>query len=170
MQLMKAIKERRSIRQYLHKSINEKDLTQLLMAYNYAPSHCNTQASKILLIKSMRYKRFISHYFNGGHWASKAPIILLILIDSRIYCLNELSNAWLDAGLGIQNLLLASHELGLGACVLGWAKNNEVDVKVKQFFKLPDYYFIIAGIALGYPLKETRVVPRKPLKELMELI
>lgn len=65
----------------------------------------------------------------------------------------------------VENLLLAAHAEGLGAC---WvcAPLFCQDI-VKRTLKLPDEFEPQAVLTLGYPVEEYRPPPRKPLSEIV---
>ncbi|MEM1569348.1 MAG: nitroreductase family protein [Candidatus Bathyarchaeia archaeon] len=65
----------------------------------------------------------------------------------------------------VENLLLAAHAEGLGAC---WvcAPLFCQDI-VKRALKLPDEFEPQAVLTLGYPVEEYRPPPRKPLSEIV---
>lgn len=73
-----------------------------------------------------------------------APVSLFVFAHSG---LGEYAVS--DASLFAQNLMLAAHARGLGACAQGasalWAK------PVRDEFKIPKKYKLLYGIALGYP-------------------
>jgi len=56
-----------------------------------------------------------------------------------------------DCSASIQNLLLAAHQLGLGACWVGVHPMEEAIRKLKSLFKLPAPVIPVAVIALGHP-------------------
>jgi nitroreductase len=59
----------------------------------------------------------------------------------------------------IENILLASHNLGLGAC---WVGGFRQDV-LSSILQLPEYVEPIAIIPLGYPNEKPGPKPRLPL-------
>jgi nitroreductase/NAD-dependent dihydropyrimidine dehydrogenase PreA subunit len=57
-----------------------------------------------------------------------------------------------DALLATQNILLAAHAMGLGTCLVGFAKDALVhDPKMKSTLDIPAEEAVYAVIALGYP-------------------
>lgn len=73
-----------------------------------------------------------------------------------------------DTSAAIENMLLAAHALGLGAC---WvvAANTDIrdEVKVKELLKIPEEYTLYAIISIGYPAESPKPRPRIPLEELV---
>jgi len=65
----------------------------------------------------------------------------------------------------IQNLLLATHAKGLGAC---WRCAPLFCMEaVRKVLKIPDNFDPQALIEIGYPLKQPQVPSRKPLKSVI---
>ena len=56
MELMDAIKHRRSIRQYKSKLVSKRDLNTVLEAARFAPSWANTQCWRFVVIKDIKTK------------------------------------------------------------------------------------------------------------------
>ena len=71
----------------------------------------------------------------------------------------------LSIGACVQNMLLASHSLGLGACWLGEILKNKD--KVAQLFEAPASYELMAVIALGESAEKSRKGERKGMDELV---
>jgi len=73
-----------------------------------------------------------------------------------------------DVSAAIENMLLAAHALGLGAC---WLVAPTIDIrdetKVKELLKIPDEYTLYAIVSIGYPAESPRPRPRLPLEELV---
>ncbi len=68
-------------------------------------------------------------------------------------------------GACIQNMLLASHGMGLGAVWLGEILKN-ADA-VRGLLGLPDSLELMAVIALGHPAEQKGEGQRKPLAEVL---
>ena len=69
--------------------------------------------------------------------------------------------AWLDIGLAIENLLLAAHSLGLGACPIASFHRQAV----AAFLGLPPEVQPVLLLALGYPRIKPTPPGRRPLSE-----
>jgi nitroreductase/Pyruvate/2-oxoacid:ferredoxin oxidoreductase delta subunit len=62
-----------------------------------------------------------------------------------------------DAMLATQNILLGSHSMGLGSCLVGFAVEAiRNDPTIKQFLTIPAEETVYAVIAMGYPDEEYR--------------
>ena len=65
-----------------------------------------------------------------------------------------------SAGACIQNMLLAAHELGLGAVWLGQILKNKN--RVNDVLQLSDQFDLMALLALGYPQHRNQKSRRQP--------
>ena len=75
-----------------------------------------------------------------------APAVIIVGSGPGASCPAE------DALLASQNILLAAHCMGLGTCLVGFAKDAlEYDRKLRQAIDLPEDERVYAVIALGYP-------------------
>jgi len=91
-----------------------------------------------------------------------APSIILIGSRAEASCPAE------DAMLATQNILIASHAMGLGSCLIGFAVEAiKRDKRVKEFLSIPNDTTIYSVIALGYPAEKyiqvtgrKKVIPR----------
>ena len=73
-----------------------------------------------------------------------APCVFFLFIDRSL-------SQWslFDMGLFAQNILLATHSFGLGACVQAvLARYPDV---IREFFKMPKTRQLLLGISIGYP-------------------
>ena len=113
-QLIRIIRSRRSIRLFDENSINEKDLNKIIEAGNYAPSYCNTQAWKFIIIKDKEIINKIVE-LDAAVYLKKAPVCVLVLYDKRSDN-PEYKDYIQSAAACIQNMLLAAHSLGIGSC------------------------------------------------------
>ncbi|MBI5935401.1 MAG: nitroreductase [Chloroflexi bacterium] len=93
----------------------------------------------------------------------RAPVIIAVSVDApteeRIVAIENVC----AAAAACQNILLAAHELGLGAIWRTgvWAR----DAKVKEFFGLAPELDLIAFIYVGIPDGEPKINERPPAED-----
>ena len=80
--------------------------------------------------------------------SEKAPVIIYLGIDERLY--PEVYAPALDAGIALQNIVLASHALGLGSCLMYQAESVDQN-KLREKLGAPNYYRIYCAVLMGYP-------------------
>ena len=90
-----------------------------------------------------------------------APVGLFVFIDRAMG-----KGSWLDAGMFIQNILLASLELGLATCPQ--ASLAEYPDRVRAILDMPEDMQLVVGIALGYPDMEHPVNNYRLKREVVE--
>ncbi len=98
---------------------------------------------------------------NVSAFVNEADINFLILGKKEVW------DAPFDTSAAIENMHLTIASLGLGAC---WLVAPCIDVrdemKMKDYFKVPDEYKLFAILTCGYPDKPHKPRPRLPLHEI----
>jgi len=159
--VFKAIFDRRSIRKYLDQKPDKKLIYKLLEAGIWAPSGLNNQPWRFVIVWSEEIKQKLAALTRYHEIIKKAPVLIGVFLDKdRMY--HQIKDHQ-SAGACIQNILLAAHASGLGACWLGEILKNEE--KVKEVLSLPkEKYELAAFIALGYPDDQSKRTSRQPLE------
>ena len=171
-ELMKAIKDRRSIRKYEDKMVPDDFLNQVLEAVQWAPSWANTQCWEIIVVKEQATKQKLQETMGKGNPATKAivdaPVILAVCgkLKSSGYYKEQVTTKFgdwfmFDLGLATQNLCLAAHDLGLGTVIVGLFDHD----KAAQALGLPEGYELVSLIPLGYPAKISSAPKRREIGE-----
>jgi nitroreductase len=167
--LLASIKDRRSIRKWTDEQIDRDDIKEVIDIAKWAPSSCNRQLWQVLLIERKQDKEFLLEYFNNDFWLS-APVLMVILMNARPYHETEKHYAYLDAGAFIQNILLALHSKGYGACWIGfmkWNTLNSINIdtnhhkKFYEYFRLSSEVIPVSMIAVGKPA----IKPKAPFRQ-----
>ena len=170
----KIIKERRSIRSWTEEKISEEIIESLIDAARWAPSSGNRQSCTYLVIRDKKRINILGRLREP--FCSKASALILVGVDIRSYDDIEKSYVpYLDGAVAIENLLLAAHWLGLGACMtkLGpgeLTQFNEGELKkIWSFFNIPSHFLPISIITLGYPTIIPKAPTRKNIKDILFL-
>ncbi len=155
MNLVEAIRDRRSVRSFTNKQVLESTIDKLIKCANWAPSAGNRQAREFVVIRDRNTKEKLCKAALDQKFIEEAPVVIVICANEErsalrygergrfLYCI-------LDAAAAVQNLLLAAHSFGLGACWIGAFS----DLKVKDILNLPEYLRPIAIIPLGYSVEK----------------
>ena len=127
METLECIRTRRSIRKYKADPVPEELLEKVLEAGMWAPTGKNNQAPTIIAItdkeqrdRLMRLNASVMGAVNDPFYG--APVVLLVIVDK------SLPTAENDGELVIENMLLAAHDLGLGACYI-WRAKQELETE-----------------------------------------
>jgi nitroreductase len=157
MELDQIIKIRRSTRLFTDTPINESTIEQLIEAGSHAPSACNKQAWKFIVIDKPEIKQILVDH-GGSIVINNAPQGILVLYDNRTNNFDYNDDVQ-SASAAIQNILLKASELGLGAC---WICHLPAKKTLRKLLDIPSYFSPIAYILIGYPKNADRAdVPRR---------
>ncbi|MBL7126955.1 MAG: nitroreductase family protein [Dehalococcoidales bacterium] len=174
MEVLEAIRTRRSIRKYKSKPVEEKTLATVLEAARQAPSWANTQCWRFVVVRDGATKSKLSDTLSETNPARdavcNAPLVIVACAEMGRagYKSGEVTTDkgdWFmfDVALAMQNLVLAAHSLGLGTVYVGLFDAK----KAASILSVPEGYCAVAITPLGYPdeIKEAR--SRKELDEIV---
>ena len=158
MDVMDAIRGRRSIRKYKPDPVPESALHTLMEAIRWAPSWANTQCWEVIVVRGSKAKSELSTALGETNPAlssmTEAPLILILCGKKGIsgYSKGQPRTArgdWMmfDVGLAMENLCLAAHSLGLGTVIIGSFDHK----KVEEIMGVPQNVEVVAMTPLGYP-------------------
>ncbi|MHA1243692.1 MAG: nitroreductase family protein [Candidatus Heimdallarchaeota archaeon] len=149
MEILEAIKTRRSIRKFTDKKVSKEDINTLLEAAMQAPSAGNQQPWEFIVIDDRKILDVIPDFHPYSKMLKESPIAILVCgkIDATKYC-----GYWVqDCSAATQNILLAAHGVGLGAVWLGIYPRQERVDGIKDLFGLPGDIYALSLIAIGHP-------------------
>ena len=156
MDILEIIGRRRSIRKFKPDPISENELTTILKAGHTAPSACNMQNWRFIVINDNDLKQKLSD-IGAASFIKHAPVGILVLYDNRTQNV-EYSDHIQSGAAAIQNMLLAASALGIGAC---WVCHLPPKKLLKKLMSIPWHMTPIAYITLGYPVTPPLDRPRK---------
>lgn len=163
METLEAIFTRRSMRAFTSEPVPDELLRQVLQAGAASASGGNVQAWGFVLVRSAERLAALRS-LAPGIIGQPTAVIAICLDSERAARLGGVGGerlAWLDIGLATQNLLLAAHDLGLGACPIGSLHRQGV----AAFLDLPPGVQPVLLMALGYPQIKPTSPGRRPLSE-----
>jgi len=156
MEVIEALFSRRSIRKYTGEPVPDKLITRMVEAAMFAPSANNTQPWQFIVTRDKNvFKQFVAIHPHAN---------MLLEADCGIIVLRDLSRQTND-GYGVtdcaaatQNLLLAAHGLGLGACWIGtYPRIARIEYFAREF-GLPENLEPFAVVSVGWP----DIEPKQP--------
>ncbi|RNC63175.1 MAG: FMN reductase [NAD(P)H] [Candidatus Dichloromethanomonas elyunquensis] len=175
-EVLKTIKNRRSVRHYSSEQICQESLDLILDAGGYAPSAHNQQTWHFTVIQNQKLLEHINETVRREmagsevEWIRKMgsnPDFLvtynaptLIIVSGRTDGI-----AWAaDCAAAIQNMLLAAESLDIGSVWLGLLRFFFEEKKNKDLLGIPDGYEPYYGVSFGYKVKDKiPVVPKRNL-------
>jgi nitroreductase len=163
MDVITAIKTRRTIRSYQDRPIEEEKLERLLTAMQLAPGARNEQDHIMVVVKDEKLRKQIAEACAGQTFVGEAPVVMVMCYtDERIMMCNQAVRP-IDCSIALSFMLLEAQELGLGLCWIG-----AFDARaVKELINAPEEYTVFAVLPIGYPANDGYIRPRKPLSELV---
>jgi nitroreductase len=158
--VQEAILTRRSIREFTEQPVERRLLEQIITAGIWAPSGLNNQPWKFVIIRTAEIRAKLAELTHYSHIVKAAPALIAVYLDQeKMYDRIKDHQA---AGACIQNMLLAAHELGLGAVWLGQILNQKE--RVNEVLGLSSQFELAAVLALGWPQHRNQQSQRLPLE------
>jgi nitroreductase len=164
MSVQSAISERRSIRAYQDRPVENEKLELVLEAARLSPSARNRQEWKFVVIKDRETRDKLAATANIKPFVSGAPVIIAACATEAEYVMScgQLAGT-VDTSIAFSYLILQAHALGLGTCWLG----SYDEGAVKEILGIPPHVRVVAVTPLGYPAESPEAKPRKGLEEIV---
>jgi len=196
MDVIDAIRERRSVRNFKEENVPDRLLGKIVDAARRAPSGGNFQPWLFIIIKDDQLKEK-SRSFLGDRALRYAesdegkkelekrgpderPKWIETIRSGRFQ--GHISKAPVlivvfgdtkspccihDCCAATENLILATQALGLGSCWIDPGFGDELtESQIRDLLEVPKNYRIISAVAIGVPAKKTKARPRKGLNEI----
>lgn len=184
MDVIEAIKNRRSIRHYKADPVDDEAVNTVLEAAHWAPSWGNMQCWRFIVVRDPKIKGEVAGTLlrvkvdnewveNAAASAFKQAPVLIVLCAELGKAgfradgtpVTEKGDYWFmfDVALAMENLVLAAHSLGLGTVIVGGFDAG----KVAQILEVPTGFTVVTMTPLGFPDHKGQVSPRKELSEVI---
>ena len=165
MDVLEAIRSRRSIRSYLPRPVEEGKLAQLLEVVRLAPSANNRQDCKFIVIRDAALRKKLVDPCNNQNFIAEAPVVIIACTtDAKRMMRSGYQCAAVDVTIAVDHLTLAATSLGLGTCWIGAFDAK----KVAAVLQLPPEVTPVHVLPLGYPAENPAPRPRKALAEITQ--
>ena len=165
---------RYSCRAYDSRPVSEGDLTAICEAARLAPSACNSQTWRFVVVRD---RNLISRVCDEAmrpvirnQWMKEAPVLIVgcskldILANKIGSAVTGIEYYQIDLGIAMEHMVLKATDLGLGTCWIGWFKAE----KIKEILGIPGSIRVTALLTVGYP--GTGVSGGKKRKSLEEIV
>ena len=164
MNVIEAIKSRRSVRSYLDKPIEPEKLEQILEAARLAPSACNYQDWKFVVVQDAGTRQALAKACNDQTFIGQAPVVIgACSTDPQRRMASGQPTSAVDLAIAVDHMTLAAVELGLGSCWIGAFDAPAVG----KLLGVPDGAVVVHVLPLGYPAKTSSARPRKSASEVI---
>lgn len=164
--LLGPIAARYSSRRFATTPIDADIVESLLEAARWAPSYGNRQPTRYVVASQLETLAAVHEALTRGNaYLRPAPVLIAVcgrpedaqIVDGKEYYL-------LDAGLGLENLLLQAFEMGLHAHSIG-GFDEEI---VRSALGIPEDVRVLALVGVGYPGQLEDLDERTRERELRE--
>ena len=164
---LKLAAERYSVRKFENRPIEKEDLQKILQAGHLAPTGCNNQPQRVLVMQS---EEAISKLRKCTKCHFGAPAAMLI-------CYNK-NEIWTrpydgkncgvsDACIVTTHMMLEAANIGVGTC---WVMYFDPAAMRKEF-AIPEELEPVALLVMGYPAKDAKPAPgHNEFREMSELV
>ena len=161
---LQTILSRKSVKKYKDTPVEKELIDQIVAAGLAAPSGLNKQSPIILVVTNKQVRDELS-FLNAGKDPFKradpfynAPCVLVVLADKSAFTYVY------DGSLVMENMMLAAHSLGLGACWIHRARETFETEEGKALLKklgIEGDYEGIGNCVIGYADMEPQEKPRR---------
>ena len=181
-EVLRQLHERKSVRVYEDRPVEETVKQAVLEAAIQAPSAGNMALYTILDITDPELKQKLSVSCDNQPFIATAPMVLVFCADYRRWydvfrdhvdqvrkpSMGDLFLAEADTLIAAQNAVVAAHSLGLGSCYIGdITENFEYH---RELLKLPRYVVPAAMLCIGYPTGQQLHRPKPPRHAVSALV
>lgn len=166
MDVLKAVKGRRSIRAFKSDDVSPEIVEKLLNAASWAPSAGNIQPWEFIVVRKPEIKSALAEAALNQASIEEAPVVIVVCAnESRsaqrygdrgktLYCLQ-------DTAAATQNILLTAYSLGLGTCWIGAFTEEEA----RKILRIPEGIRPVAIVPIGYPAEAPLPRNRRPIDQ-----
>lgn len=169
---LELIKSRQSDRKYSSRQIEQDKLERIVEAGRMAPSACNAQPWKFIVVNDRELNDQLSiaasaKLLGMNGFVSQAPVLLVIVREQPNFTskvggtIKNKDYSLMDIGIAAGNICLQAKAEGVGSCMLGWFDES----RVRKILKIPRSKRVELIITLGYSESEQREKRRKSQEE-----
>jgi len=165
MNVLEAVRNRRSIRLFENKAVDKEKLLKVLEAARLAPSAGNAQPWSFVVISDDNVKKNLRLAYDRDWFVTAPTIIVACALPEKAWTRRDGEQYWkVDISIAMQNLVLVAQEEGLGTC---WVAGFD-EKKAKNVLGIPRNVRVVAMTPLGYPAEQKGpVTERKSLEEII---
>ena len=155
MEFEKLIKERYSVRKFKEEHLPENTLDKILEAGHLAPTGCNYQPQRILVLNTDESMKKLKECTRCHFDAPTAMLVCCNINESWTRPYDSAKSAPVDAAIVTTHLMLAAKNEGIGSC---WVMHFNPEA-MKNSFNIPENYIPVALLVMGYPAEDAKPLP-----------
>ena len=166
------MRNRRSIRLFHNKLVEDTLIEKISATVNWASSSCNKQPIKLYATTNPEIAKLCIRCCKGGTgFGDFIPAFICFTGEMRGFIHpKEAYGPSIDVSLGAQNFLLAAETVGLGSTALSWAFKDDIeDQQLRKLLSIPETSQIIFNVVIGYPAKYAITPVRKNINHTLTI-
>ena len=154
--LKELFRARRSVRSFAERKVEREKIMDLLEAVQAAPSSCNTQPWRLVVVDRTDLVAELAECAPVGtrvnRFMAGAPVVFVLCAQPHkvVHQAARLMGRdchLIDIGIAGEHLCLAAAAHGLGSCWIGWFSEKSV----RKLLGIPRALEVVALIPVGYP-------------------
>lgn len=167
MDFAELIRVRQSVRSYSSRPVEPEKLGLLIEAVRLAPSACNSQPWKVILVddpalRDAVARETVSAAIPMNRWVNQAPVIAVLAVEKPKAIaqvggwLREREYPLYDVGIAAEHLCLQAADVGLGTCMIGWFNERAI----RKLLSIPRGTRVGLLVTVGYPADDYPIRPK----------
>lgn len=158
MDAIEALKTRRCIRAYKREPVSRDVIEDIVDCGRLAATARNEQLWEFVVVTDPKVRASIAEMAPNGPFIADAPVCIVVLCQEGMYYLE-------DGCAATQNMLVAAHAHGLGACWVAGDKKPYAEAVLKEV-KAPKGYRLVSLVSVGH----VATVPHPVKKKLSDVL
>lgn len=166
--ILELISGRQSDRKYSDQPVEKDKLERILEAGRIAPSACNAQPWKFVVVTDSQLRAKIAEAASAkvlgmNSFVGQAQVIIVIVRENPNFSskiggtIKRKDYSLIDIGIATENICLQAEAEGIGSCIIGWFDERQI----QKLLSIPHSKRVELIITLGYSLSEQREKRRK---------
>ncbi len=174
MTVKELIEKRQSNRSYKPAPVEKEKIMSCIEAARLAPSACNAQAWKFIVVDDPDLKEQVAEAANSmgmNKFLYGAPVIIAVVLETPNVAsaigstIKRKDYTQIDLGIAVENICLQATELGLGSCIVGWFDER----RIKKILQVPASRRVPLLVVLGYSNDERHTKKRKKIEDIFSI-
>lgn len=152
MDFLKLAAERYSVRKFKEGHLEQKVIDEILKAGHLAPTGCNYQPQRILVINTDESIEKLQNCTKCHFGAPTAMLVCYNKDESWVRKYDGALSAPVDACIVTTHMMLQAHEMGVGST---WVMHFDPYAMRKEF-NIPENIIPVALLVMGYPAEDAK--------------
>lgn len=156
---LRIIKTRRTIRAYSSKSVSKSLIKNIVDCGRLAATAFNIQPWEFVVVTDKAVLQKIESILPYNKFCAAAPALILVFCKEGDFYLE-------DGSAATENLLLAAHASGLGACWVAGEKQPFAEA-LGKLLKVPKKLRLVSLVSLGYPAEKPEKLTKRKISDVL---